>query len=55
MPVAFTKFNEAFVGLLGRDQELTEEQMSLFADFALEIMYPPNPIRKLDNSLTAEH
>jgi hypothetical protein len=26
--------------------------MQLFTDFILEVMYPPNPIRKLDNSLT---
>lgn len=50
---AFEQFNPAFVGLLGRAQELDEAQMDLFARFALQIMYPPNPIRSLDNSLTA--
>jgi hypothetical protein len=49
----FMKFAGAFVGLLGRDQELTTAQMEAFADFALQITYPPNPIRALDNSLTA--
>ncbi|MFK7731244.1 MAG: YncE family protein [Pseudomonadales bacterium] len=48
---AFEDFNSAFVGLLGRETELSEEQMDLFARFALKITYPPNPIRNLDNSL----
>ena len=51
---AFEDFNPAFEGLLGRDGELDESQMDLFAKFALELTYPPNPIRNLDNSLTAE-
>jgi YVTN family beta-propeller protein len=49
---AFKKFNVAFPGLLGRDSELTEEQMQAFTDFILQVTYPPNPIRNLDNSLT---
>ena len=49
---AFKEFNVAFPELLGSDSELTEDEMSLFAEFALEIQYPPNPIRALDNSLT---
>jgi DNA-binding beta-propeller fold protein YncE len=51
---AFKKFNVAFRGLLGRDAELTDAQMQAFTDFALQLSYPPNPIRNLDNSLTAE-
>jgi hypothetical protein len=50
---AFLKFNPAFVGLNGRPEELTAEQMQRFADFALQLTYPPNPIRNLDGSLTA--
>jgi len=50
----FKKFNVAFPGLLGRSSELTEEQMQAFTDFVLQIMYPPNPIRQLDNSLTPD-
>ncbi len=50
----FKKFNVAFAGLLGRSEPLTEEQMQAFTDFVLQIMYPPNPIRQLDNSLTPE-
>lgn len=48
---AFKEFNEAFVGLLGRNQELTSEQMQLFTDYAMALTYPPNPIRSLDNQL----
>jgi len=49
---AFKAFNGAFVGLIGRSTPLTDVEMQAFTDFALEIFYPPNPIRKLDNSLT---
>lgn len=52
---AFVAFNGAFEGLLGREEgALTEEEMSRFADFALTIMSPPNPIRQIDNSLRAD-
>ncbi|HEX3763377.1 MAG TPA: hypothetical protein VHW23_32000 [Kofleriaceae bacterium] len=49
---AFRAFNPAFVTLLGRDAELPAAQMQAFSDFVLQIRYPPNPIRHLDNSLT---
>ncbi|HVK65653.1 MAG TPA: hypothetical protein VM694_14315 [Polyangium sp.] len=49
---AFRKFNPAFVGLLGRTAEVGVEQMQAFAEFILQVAYPPNPIRNLDNSLT---
>ena len=49
---AFEDFNVAFTGLLGRESQLTAAEMKAFADFALEIVYPPNPIANLDNSLT---
>lgn len=49
---AFRQFNPAFVGLVGRHAPLTAEEMQAFTDFALEIMYPPNPNRPLDNNLT---
>jgi YVTN family beta-propeller protein len=51
--LAFGKFNGAFVGLLGRATELTPEEMAEFTAFVLKIQLPPNPIRNLDNSLTA--
>ena len=49
---AFKKFNPAFMDLLGRSAELADEEMQKFTDFILEVTYPPNPIRNLDNSLT---
>ncbi|WP_240486487.1 YncE family protein [Hyalangium minutum] len=49
---AFAKFNPAFMDLLGRSAQLTHAEMEQFADFVLQITYPPNPIRNLDNTLT---
>ncbi len=50
---AFLAFNVAFPGLIGRDEgELDPADMQAFADFALALTYPPNPIRPLDNSLS---
>ena len=51
---AFKEFNPAFVGLVGRHEELSEEQMQQFTDFALALTPPPNPVRHLDNSLTPQ-
>ncbi len=50
---AFRAFNGAFVGLIGRSETLTSDQMDAFTEFALQIMYPPNPVRALDNSMTS--
>ncbi len=47
------EFNVAFESLLGRSGPLSAADMQAFTDFALTISYPPNPIRALDNSLTA--
>jgi hypothetical protein len=49
---AFLKFNVAFDGLLGRGAPIPGPDMDAFAAFILEVTYPPNPIRALDNSLT---
>jgi DNA-binding beta-propeller fold protein YncE len=49
---AFLQFNEAIVSLLGRPWPLTDDQMQAFADFALGLVPPPNPNRRLDNTLT---
>jgi YVTN family beta-propeller protein len=49
---AFKKFNVAFPGLLGRSSELQPAEMQAYTDFILQVTYPPNPIRALDNSLT---
>jgi hypothetical protein len=48
----FKKFNPAFVSLLGRHAQLSEAELQQFTDFILQVTYPPNPIRNLDNSLT---
>jgi sugar lactone lactonase YvrE len=48
---SFNAFNVAFPGLVGRDGQLTTAQMEAFTDFALQLTYPPNPIRQLDNTL----
>lgn len=52
--LAFKKFNPAFVGLIGRHEPIDEEDMQAFTDFILQVTYPPNPIRRLDNTLTVE-
>jgi DNA-binding beta-propeller fold protein YncE len=50
----FIKFQAGFINLLGRDGPIPDEDMSAFADFILQVMYPPNPNRPLDNQLTAD-
>lgn len=50
---AFKEFNGAFVGLVGRSTELSEPELQAFTDFSLAITPPPNPVRNLDDSLTA--
>ena len=49
---AFKKFQLGIVNLLGRHEPLPDADMQAFADFILEVAYPPNPIRRLDNALT---
>jgi DNA-binding beta-propeller fold protein YncE len=51
---AFKSFNVAFPGLLGNATQLTDEDMTAFTNFTLQVTYPPNPIHNLDNTLTAE-
>ena len=51
---AFKEFRGAFTELLGRAEQPTEEQMNKFADFVLQLRYPPNPNRNLDDTLTAK-
>ncbi|MEZ4402364.1 MAG: hypothetical protein R3B06_20230 [Kofleriaceae bacterium] len=51
---AFRQFQAAYPGLLGRASEIPADDMAKFTAFALQIMYPPNPIRALDNSLTPQ-
>jgi DNA-binding beta-propeller fold protein YncE len=51
---AFEKFNVAFDGLIGRGGPIPDADMTAFANFILTVTYPPNPIRALDDSLTAD-
>ncbi|MCB9726712.1 MAG: hypothetical protein H6748_21885 [Spirochaetaceae bacterium] len=52
--LAFRNFIVAFEGLLGREDLLPEADMQRFADFALSLVLPPNPVRPLDNQLTPD-
>jgi len=47
-----TKFNQAFVSLMGREETLNEAQLQLLVAYSMSMVPPPNPIRALDNSLT---
>jgi len=51
--LAFRNFIVAFEGLVGMEGTITNAEMQQFADFILEVQMPPNPVRQLDNSLTA--
>jgi YVTN family beta-propeller protein len=51
---AFKDFNVAFPGFIGSEAELPAQDIQAFAEFALTITYPPNPVRALDNSLNAD-
>jgi len=48
--LSFKNFIVAFEGLVGNDGPITEAQMDLFTDFILDVFYPPNPNRNLDNT-----
>jgi hypothetical protein len=51
--LAFKNFIVAFDGLLGNGAAFSSGDMQAFAGFALAIVMPPNPVRGLDNALTA--
>jgi DNA-binding beta-propeller fold protein YncE len=50
----FKKFQGGFTNLLGRSEGIADTDMNAFARFILQVTYPPNPIRNLDDSLTAD-
>ena len=50
---AFKNFIVAFEGLVGHEGTISGTEMQAFADFMLQVRLPPNPVRNLDNSLTA--
>ncbi len=51
--ISFKNFQVAFGGLIGSPQIPTAADMQRCADFQLQVLPPPNPVRNLDNSLTA--
>jgi DNA-binding beta-propeller fold protein YncE len=51
---SFKEFNLAFEGLVGRAEQLNDQQMQQFTDFAMQLSYPPNPHRPLNNQLTGD-
>jgi YVTN family beta-propeller protein len=55
---SFFNFIVAFEGLVGSEEgsssSTLQADMQKFTDFALQIILPPNPVRSLDNSLTAD-
>jgi len=51
---AFKEFRGAFHELLGRPEVPTVEQMNDFTDFVMQLRYPPNPNRNLDDTMTAK-
>jgi YVTN family beta-propeller protein len=51
---AFHKFQVAFPDLLGRSAPLPAASMDAFTSFILQVSYPPNPNRPLDNALTPD-
>ena len=51
--LSLRNFVGAFEGLLGRAERLADVDVDRFADFAMALTMPPNPNRRLDNSLDA--
>jgi len=51
--LSFDNFIVAFQGLVGSVDAPPAAQMQQFTDFQLQVVPPPNPVRRLDNSLTA--
>jgi len=56
--LSFRNFIVAFPGLVGGDVDPSsldfQDDMQAFADFQLQVLLPPNPIRNLDNSLASD-
>jgi len=50
--VSFNNFIAAFQSLVGSPNQPSAAEMQGFADFQLQVLPPPNPVRNLDNSLT---
>jgi DNA-binding beta-propeller fold protein YncE len=50
--LSFNNFIVAFNGLIGSGVQPSTAEMQRFTDFQLQVIPPPNPVRRLDNSLT---
>jgi YVTN family beta-propeller protein len=50
--LSFLNFGGAFQTLIGSLDQPSQAEMQMFADFQLQVLPPPNPVRNLDNSLT---
>ncbi len=51
--LSFNNFIVAFQGLVGSVDQPSTAEMQSFTDFQLQVLPPPNPVRRLDNSLTS--
>jgi DNA-binding beta-propeller fold protein YncE len=51
--LSFNNFIVAFQGLVGSVDQPSAAEMQAFTDFQLQVVQPPNPVRHIDNSLTA--
>jgi DNA-binding beta-propeller fold protein YncE len=51
--LSFNNFIVAFQGLVGSVDQPSTAEMQSFTDFQLQVLPPPNPVRRLDNSLNA--
>lgn len=51
---SFGEFDVAIQGLNGNDVALAPQVFQQFTNFALQLTLPPNPIRNLDDTLTAD-
>jgi hypothetical protein len=51
--ISFLNFLPAFQSLVGSLEAPSPFEMQSFADFQLQVVPPPNPVRSLDNSLNA--
>lgn len=49
----FNNFIVAFQGLVGSADQPSTTDMQRFTDFQLQVVPAPNPVRNLDDSLTA--
>jgi hypothetical protein len=50
--LSFDNFIVAFQGLVGSVDQPPADRMQAFTDFQLQVVLPPNPVRRLDNTLT---